>query len=442
MTRLPHADPPGVMTDPRETVAHPGAPAGWVRPRTSAERRVPAGESPYLLVALGCLLALTTSALVWLATQGLLGLSVTIGCLLAALTVWIGVPIWRRRRRAREVRRWTVEHGWRPDDAQTRSVLGGTEVLHGLVDAIPVTSCTTEYDPDWRRGADTTRFRHLLMSSLDVDFPVLTMVPTGGVNRPPAGPVDGPDLQFESADFNARWRVQCVDPQFAHAFCHPRLMERLLRPDVAGLSVLIAGGDVAVHAPGATALDDIEARAAVVADLLRLVPPRVLVDHGSWAPPARRVPTALLRGAPPGETTGWPTVVMTAVVLAGVAWFVVTMARAGEVGFALGTVGVVATIAAVPVLSSRAARRRRLRQSRRWDPRQARPASLHRPQLTAPAQPPPAPPQPPAPPAWPHPPPQRPPADPAPDPPRPSRRSHSAAAPRAPRQSASGTRAA
>lgn len=366
MTRPPHADPPGV-SDPHLTEADPSAPAGTGRRQTSRERDVPVGESPYLLAALACLLALTTGALVWLAAEGLVGLSVTIGCILAVIAVWIGVPIRRRRRRAREVTRWALDHGWRPDTSQSRSVLGGTEVLHGLVAGIPVTSCTTEYDPDWRRGVDTSRYRHLLMSSLDVDFPVLTMVPTGGTKRPPAGPADGPELLFESADFNAGWRVQCEDPQFAYAFCHPRLMERLLRPDVAGLSVLVAGGEVAVHATGATALDDVEARAAVVTDLVRLVPPHLSVEHRSWAPPARRVPTALLRGATPGETTGWPTVVMTTIVLAGVAWFVALMVRVGEIGFALGTVGVVAAFGAIPVLSSRAARRRRLRQSRRWD---------------------------------------------------------------------------
>lgn len=368
MTRPLRADPPGVG-DPYLTETDPGSPAGTGRPHASHEHEAPAGESPYLLVALGCLLALTTSALVWLAAQGLVGLSVAIGGVLAMIAVWIGVPIRRRRRRAREINRWALEHRWRPDSSPARSVFGGTEVLRRVVGGIPVTSCTTEYDPDWRRGVDTTRYRHLLMSSLSTDFPLLTMAPTRGAKRPPAGPADGPELQFESAGFNAAWRVECADPRFGHAFCHPRLMERLLQPDVAGLSVLIAGGEVAVHAPEATALDAVEARAAVVADIVRLVPPHLLVEHGSWAPPARRVPTALLRGATPGETTGWPTVVMTTIVLAGVTWFVALMVRVGEIGFALGTVGVVAAVAAVPVLSSRAARRRRLRQSRRWDPR-------------------------------------------------------------------------
>ena len=176
-------------------------------------------------------------------------------------------------------------------------------------------------------------------------------------------------MRFESAHFNAAWRVRCDHPYFAHAFCHPRLMERLLRPDLAGLSVLVAGGEIAVHAPGATALDAVEARAAVVADLVHLVPPHLSAEHSSRAPAARRVPTALLRGATPGETTGWPTVVMTAIVLAGVAWFVAMMVRAGEIGFALGTVGVIAAVAAPSVLDSRARRRWRLRRSRRWDPR-------------------------------------------------------------------------
>lgn len=326
----------------------------------SHEREVPTDESSCFLVALGCALALGAGALAWLAANGMVGFSVVVGAILAALSVWIVLPIRRGRRRAREVRRWAREHGWRAEPSRARTVIGGTEVLRGMVDGIPVTSCTTEYDPDWRRGVDTTRYRHVLMSPVGADFPVLTMVPTGGAQRPPAGPDGGPGLRFEWADFNASWRVQCADARFAHAFCHPRLMERLMRPDVAGVSLLVAGGDVAVHAPGATTLDAVEARAAVLADLVRLVPPYLIAEHRApvGVLPGRRVPTVVLRGALPGEATGWPTVVMTTIVLGLVAWFVVALALAGEVPFALGTVGVVAAVGAVPVLSSRSVRRR------------------------------------------------------------------------------------
>jgi hypothetical protein len=299
------------------------------------------GESPALLISAGLVLALSAAALVCLAVNGLHWFSLALGVLLAGLAAWVAVPVRRSRRRARQVRHWAAEHGWLAEPPRSRMIIGGSEVLHRVVDGVPVTSCTTVYEPDWRRGVDTTRFRHLLMSALPVDFPVLTLVPTGGARRAPAGPDDGPALQVEWSAFNDAWLVQCADARFAHAFCHPRLMERLMRPDVAGLSVLVAGGDVTVHALGRTDLAALEARAAVVGDLVRLVP------------------TAVLRGAIAGESTGWPTIAMTTIVLVGVGWFVAMMVRSGEVAFALGTVGVVAAVGAIPLLKSLAVRRRR-----------------------------------------------------------------------------------
>lgn len=329
----------------------------------SVRRGDPTSSPRYLLVALGFVLVVSAGALAWLAANDMAGLAAGIGAVLAAITAWIVVPMWRGGRRAREVRRWAREHGWRAESPRTRTIIGGTEVMRRFIDGIPVTSCTTEYDPDWRRGVDTTRFRHVVTSPVGAGFPTLTMVQRGGAQRAPAGPDQTPALGFEWAAFNAGWQVECADTRFAHDFCHPRLMERLMRPDVAGLSVLVAGGDVAVHAPGATALDAVEARAAVLTDLVRLVPPYLILRHqesgavfSSWL-----APTVVLRGAVAGETTGWPTVVMTTIVLGLLGWFVVWMARAGEVTFALWTVGVVAAVSAVPILRSRAVRRLRRR---------------------------------------------------------------------------------
>ncbi|SDD66773.1 hypothetical protein SAMN05216410_3677 [Sanguibacter gelidistatuariae] len=329
----------------------------------SDEDEIPADKKSILPAVLGGVLSLgaVAKAIGFLAANGLVMLSVVIGTILSILAASILVPSWRGRRRTRAISLWAHEHGWRVDSVHMPTLRSATEVLFGVVDGISVTSCTTTYSPDWHRGLDTTRFRHVLMSSLDANFPVLTMVPTGGVRRPPSGPDDGPDLRFESALFDAGWQVRCVDARFAHDFCHPRTMERLMRPDVAGMSLLVTGGDIAVHAPGATTLAAIESRSAVLADLVRLVPPYLVADHPVHYRRMQgvRPATAVLRGAAPGETTGWPTVIMTTIVLGSVAWFVVFMALAGEVAFALGTVGVIAGVSAVPILSSRSVRRRR-----------------------------------------------------------------------------------
>lgn len=329
----------------------------------SDEIEIPADKEPILPAVLGGVLSVCAVAIAIgsLAAIGLVVFSMVTGTVLAILAAWIVVPALHGRRRIRAISLWAHEHGWRRESVHTPTLRSATEVLFGVVDGISVTSCTTTYSPDWRRGLDTTRFRHVLTSSLDATFPVLTMVPTGGVRRPSSGPDDGPDLRFESALFDAAWQVRCVDARFAHDFCHPRTMERLMRPDARGISVLVTGGEITVHAPGATTLDAIESRAAVLADLVRLVPPYLVADHPVPGRRMRRVrpTTAVLRGAAPGETTGWPTVIMTTIVLGSVAWFVVSMALAGEVAFALGTVGVIACVSAIPILAARSVRRRR-----------------------------------------------------------------------------------
>lgn len=329
--------------------------------RRATDRGGRDGESRAWLIGMAAVLAPTIVGLAWLATSGLPWLALVIAVVLAGLTTWIAIPVRRARRRARQVQRWAARHGWFAESPDASTLLGGSEVLHGVVDGVPVTSCTTVYEPDWRRGLDTSRFRHLLMGRLPVRFPTLTMVPTGGPRRAPAGPDEGPAVQVEWSAFNDAWLVRCADAQFAHAFCHPRLMERLMQPDVRGLSVLVVDSDLAVHALGRTDLDSLEARAAVVRDLVELVPGFLVEEH--WAPPwprtQRPVPTAVLRGAMPGESTGWPTVIMTAISLAGVAWFVAGMVRVGAIDVALCTVGVIAVVGAIPLLRSRVVRRMR-----------------------------------------------------------------------------------
>lgn len=329
----------------------------------SDEDEVPADKESIVPAVLGGVLSLCAVAVAVgsLAANGLVVFSMVAGTVLCVLAAWILVPSWRGRRRTRAINLWAHEHGWRVESVHTPTLRSATEVLFGVVDGISVTSCTTTYSPDWHRGLDTTRFRHVLTSSLEASFPILTMVPTGGVRRPPSGPDEGPDLRFESALFDAGWQVRCVDARFAHDFCHPRTMERLMRPDVAGMSLLVTGGDITVHAPGTTTLDAVESRAAVLADLVRLVPSYLVADHPVPDRRMRRVrpATAVLRGAAPGETTGWSTVIMTTILLGSVAWFVVFMALAGEVAFALGTVGVIACVSALPILSARSVRRRR-----------------------------------------------------------------------------------
>lgn len=204
------------------------------------------------------------------------GYGIVIGCLV--LAAWVGAR--GRRERERAARRWADAHGWQYGGGSSPVPGHGVGVLRTVVDAVggvEVTSFDAIASPDLVAGAPRTS-RHVVAARVPADLPTLVLVPEP--LAPPAGAARlSPDIQFESVEFNARWRVHCAEAGFAHAFCHPRMMERLMRPDAVGLSVLVDGRDVIVHAPGNQALDAVEARAALAVDLVRLIPPYLLEQH-------------------------------------------------------------------------------------------------------------------------------------------------------------------
>jgi len=195
-----------------------------------------------------------------------------------------------RRRRRRVFAAWADEHGW--DYRERSTVLVGrwtawpfrgasrtaTDVLSGAVDGCPVTSFT--HGGSWwprarGRSADGV---HVVMTTLPTAFPSLTITPEDQYTRA-AGAIGLRDIQLESAEFNARWRVLSSDPRFAHAVLQPRLMARLLEPDVEGMSMLVEDRDIALFAPGRTLPSDVEPRAALLAELVRIVPRYLPDDH-------------------------------------------------------------------------------------------------------------------------------------------------------------------
>ncbi len=88
------------------------------------------------------------------------------------------------------------------------------------------------------------------------------------------------DLQFESEDFNSRWRVEARDPKFAHDVLHPRTLERLVRADAAGMSLRIEGTDILCWTVGTPDLDRVASRLGVMRSLVEAIPRFVWLDHG------------------------------------------------------------------------------------------------------------------------------------------------------------------
>jgi hypothetical protein len=253
----------------------------------------------------------------------------------------------RRRHRRDSTAQWADEHGWHYDRTSAVVPRSGRNVLRTVLDGIAVTSYTTTTASDMT-SEHAAATRHALAATLPASFPRLVILPEALTRRPGAAPL-APDIQFESAAFNAQWRVHCSDATFAHAFCHPRVMERLMRVDAAGLSIFVEGRDVVVHAPGPAALDAIDGRAALVADLIRLVPPYLIAGY-----PA---PTRRARGAAADGSWIWALLLLWPVAL--VLWLLAAATGADELSAAVGLAIAGAVYATAIVAVERSERRQK-----------------------------------------------------------------------------------
>ncbi|WP_084073448.1 hypothetical protein [Demequina sp. NBRC 110052] len=75
------------------------------------------------------------------------------------------------------------------------------------------------------------------------DMPRVHLMPRDTVeqSREMAG---GSRIDFESAEFNAAWRVRGDDARRVHDILHARTLERLQRPDAVGVPIVIDGGAI------------------------------------------------------------------------------------------------------------------------------------------------------------------------------------------------------
>lgn len=213
-----------------------------------------------------------------MADPGAIALTVALAVLLAVSLV---VHTHREARRRREVLTWAAAHGWTTDVPAS--------LLVGRWDAPPfdragqsATDVLERADPRGTvrsfTGSRLLRPRHVVMVERPMAGPGLLLTPEGSTERW-ARRLGGQDLTVEWEDFNARWRIRSHRGRFAHAVLHPRLMERLSRPDTDGLSVLVEGADVVVHTAGRTDLERVERLARVALDLVDLLPTFVQADH-------------------------------------------------------------------------------------------------------------------------------------------------------------------
>lgn len=209
-----------------------------------------------------------------------------IGMVAFAILGW-----WASVKRRERLKAWATTNGWTytPSD---RSLVDfsrmqpfgvghskrATDVLAGRYDGHSALSFTYR----WTTGSgknQTTQTVHIVGMVLPTYLPTVELTPEG-LGARLAKLVGAQDLQFESEDFNRRFRVASSDAKAAHAIVHPRLMERMLRPDTVGSTWRIEGNWILTWATGATDLDRLAGRLGMLRAVVRSIPRHVWLDHG------------------------------------------------------------------------------------------------------------------------------------------------------------------
>lgn len=226
----------------------------------------------------------------------------------------IGGAIWFQAQRAKRLRAWAASAGWTYVGADPSLVARwrgepfgrghsqrATEVMTGRFQGRPALSFAYSYTTGSGKDRHTYTF-HVVAVALPAYLPTLELTPDG-LGAKLAKTFGGQDIQFESEDFNRAWRIEARDLKFAHDVVHPRLMERLLRPDARGTSLRIEGSDAVSWTQGSTRTETLAARLSVLCALVDAVPRFVWLDHGHDPGPD------LGRGARPGPGApgAWPT---------------------------------------------------------------------------------------------------------------------------------------
>jgi hypothetical protein len=198
---------------------------------------------------------------------------------------------WVRHRRLRRLQEWAASVGWtylggdrslvrrwrgRPFDIGDSKRV--SELVAGTFAGRPALSFRFECTTGTGKNRSTLTY-HVVTTALPTWLPTLELMPENVATRL-ARALGFPDIELESEEFNRVWRVGAGDHRFAHAVLHPRLMERLLRPDARGMSWRIEGSDILSWSTGAPRTEAIAPRLQVLAAVVDAVPRFVWLDHG------------------------------------------------------------------------------------------------------------------------------------------------------------------
>ena len=249
----------------------------------------------------GLAIALVAGAV---ALLGNVAVWIVAACILAVVagTAWSVWDFVRSRRMHDEYRDFAKAHGWTYAPAsyafnrrfaafpfghgsgrRQESVVSGT--FNGQ-------ECATfAHVFETRRHGDASPMAvhayQVTLAELPVALPRIDIVPE---NLPAAiaKALGGGDVDVESHAFNQQWRVIAADARYAHAVLDPRMIERLLHPDVEGMGVRIDGGAVYVWTMGRQSAANLARRLSVVSGIARRIPDHVIREYKELGYEVRR----------------------------------------------------------------------------------------------------------------------------------------------------------
>ncbi|WP_084104570.1 hypothetical protein [Demequina sp. NBRC 110056] len=188
---------------------------------------------------------------------------------------------------------FAAEHGW--DYLASSHEYGGRfraypfaegiqrrqeSVVRGDFSGVRCASFTHVYEESSNRDGEVRIpvAHQVTLAELPVALPRLDIVPET-LGAQVAKRLGGRDVDVESHEFNARWRVIADDARYAHAVLDPRMIERLLSPDAWGAAIRIEGGAVYTWTPGRQGVDALAKSLGLVAGIARRIPPHVLREY-------------------------------------------------------------------------------------------------------------------------------------------------------------------
>jgi hypothetical protein len=145
------------------------------------------------------------------------------------------------------------------------------DAVHGPFDGYPCGSFTHQYEQGKEDEVNAPSSWQIDIVDLPYPLAKVDIVPEDFLAHF-AKFLGGRDIDFESAEFNAAWRIKAGDAKYAHDIIHPRMMERLLRADAQGMAIRIEGMAVYAWAANRRGPDELARRLGVLTAVARLIP--------------------------------------------------------------------------------------------------------------------------------------------------------------------------